>query len=200
MRSNVRMMEILYLCRDNKSRNKRIIMTDFKDLVQLRRSHRKFTDEEIDADDLRLIMRAALMSPTSKGQRNWHFIVVDDKTGIEKIADAKDMGSQFLKGAPVAIVVIGDGCQNDCWIEDGSIAAISMQYQAEELGLGTCWIQMRGRGLSDGTGAEEVIRGVLGIPDNYGVLCVLAVGRKADERKPQSEEKLKWENVHINKF
>ena len=28
---------------------------DFKDLVQLRRSHRKFTDEEIDADDVKMI-------------------------------------------------------------------------------------------------------------------------------------------------
>ena len=36
-------------------------MTEFKDLVQKRRSHRKYTDEEIDADDLKLIIRAALM-------------------------------------------------------------------------------------------------------------------------------------------
>lgn len=175
-------------------------MTDFKELACLRRSHRKFTEEEIDADDLRLIMRAALMAPTSKGQRNWHFIVVDDKTSIEKLADAKESGSQFLKGAPVAIVLVCDGSQNDCWIEDCSIAAVSMQYQAEELGLGTCWIQMRGRGLSDGTSAGTVVRGILGIPDNYDVLCVLAVGRKADERKPQNEDRLKWENVHINNF
>ncbi len=118
-------------------------MTDFKQLVQQRRSCRKYTDSEIDAEDIRLIMRAALMSPTSKGQRNWHFILTDDKTTIEKLADAKDMGSQFMKGAAVAIVVTGDPLQNDCWVEDGAIAAISMQYQAEELGLGTCWIQMR---------------------------------------------------------
>lgn len=175
-------------------------MTDFKELVQLRRSCRKYTDSEIDAEDIRLIMRAALMSPTSKGQRNWHFIVTDNKKAIEKLSDAKDMGSQFMKGAPVAIVVAGDPMQNDCWIEDGSIAAISMQYQAEELGLGSCWVQMRGRGLSDGTTADDVIRGVLGLPDNYSVLCVIAVGRKADERKPQNEDKLKWENVHIDKF
>ena len=32
------------------------------------------------------------------------------------------------------------------------------------------------------------------------VLCVLAVGHKADERKPQNEDRLKWENVHLNKF
>ena len=169
-------------------------------MVQLRRSHRKFTDSELDGDDVKMIVRAGLMAPTSKGQRNWHFIIVDEKDTIEKLADAKDMGSQFMKGAPLAIVVIGDPQQNDCWVEDGSIAAISMQLQAEELGLGTCWVQMRGRGLSDGTSAGNIIRGILGMPDNYDVLCVLAVGHKAEERKPQNEERLKWENVHINKF
>ena len=175
-------------------------MTEFKDLAQMRRSHRKFTEQEIDADDVRLILRAALMSPTSKGQRAWQFVVVDDKQDIEKLAEAKDLGSQFLKGAPLAIVVLGDPVQNDCWIEDGSIAAISMQYQAEDLGLGSCWIQMRGRGLSDGTSADTVIRGILDIPENLNVLCILAIGHKADERKPQNEDKLKWENVHAGKW
>ena len=158
-------------------------MTNFKDLAQLRRSHRKFTDEEIDAEDVRLIMRAALMSPTSKGQRAWQFVVVDDKMDLEKLSDAKDLGGQFIKG-----------------VEDGAIAAISMQYQAEELGLGSCWVQMRGRGLSDGTTADTVIRGILDIPENLCVLCVVAIGHKADERKPQNEDKLKWENVHIGKY
>ena len=173
---------------------------EFKDLVQLRRSHRKFTAEEIDAEDVKLILRAGLMAPTSKGQRAWQFVVVDDKQDIEKLADAKDLGAQFLKGAPLAIVVLGDPVQNDCWVEDGSIAAISMQYQAEDLGLGSCWIQMRGRGLSDGTSADTVIRGILDIPENLSVLCVLAIGHKADERKPQNEDKLKWENVHAGKW
>ena len=40
---------------------------EFKDLVQMRRSHRKFTEQEIDGDDVKLILRAGLMSPTSKG-------------------------------------------------------------------------------------------------------------------------------------
>ncbi|MBR0048038.1 MAG: nitroreductase family protein [Prevotella sp.] len=175
-------------------------MSTFKDLAQMRRSHRKFTAEEISADDVRLILRAALMSPTSKGQRAWQFVVVDDKSDIEKLSDAKDLGAQFLKGAPLVVVVLGDPIQNDCWVEDGSIAAISMQYQAEDLGLGSCWAQMRGRGLSDGTSADVVIRGILDIPDNLSVLCAIGFGHKADERKPQNEEKLKWENVHAGKY
>ena len=96
--------------------------------------------------------------------------------------------------------MLGDPQKNDCWVEDGSIAAVSMQYQAEELGLGSCWVQMRGRGLADGTPADEVIRGVLDIPANLNTLCIIAVGHKADERKPQNEDNLKWENVHAEKF
>ena len=122
------------------------------------------------------------------------------KADLEKLSDAKDLGGQFLRDAALAIVVLGDPLQNDCWVEDGSIAAISMQYQAEELGLGTCWVQMRGRGLSDGTSADTVIQGVLNIPENLSCLCILAVGHKADERKPQNEDKLKWESVHLEKF
>ena len=175
-------------------------MANFKELVQMRRSHRKFTNEEVDGDDLKLILRAALMSPTSKSQRAWQFVVVDDKLDLEKLSDAKNLGSQFLRDAPVAVVVLGDPLQKDCWVEDGSIAAISMQYQAEELGLGSCWIQMRGRGLDDGTPADTVIRGILDIPENLSCLCILALGHWTDERKPQSEDRLKWENVHLNKF
>lgn len=175
-------------------------MTDFQSLVQLRRSHRKFTEEEINPDHVRLILRAALMSPTSKSLRAWHFVVVDDKTDLEKLSDAKDLGGSFLKNAPLAIVVLGDPLQDDCWIEDCSAAALSMQYQAEELGLGSCWAQMRGRGLTDGTQADTVIRGVLDIPDNLCCLCILAVGHKGMVRQPQNEDKLKWENVHIGKF
>lgn len=173
---------------------------DFKDLVQQRRSHRKFTAEEIDGEDVKMILRAGLMSPTSKGQRAWQFVVVDNKADLEKLSDAKDLGGAFIKDAAMAIVVLGDPMQNDCWVEDGSIAAITMQYQAEELGIGSCWVQMRGRGLSDGTTADMVIQGVLGIPENLSCLCVLALGRKADERKLQNEDKLKWENVHVDKF
>lgn len=175
-------------------------MTDFKDLARIRRSHRKFTEEEINPDHVQTILRAALMSPTSKSQRSWQFVVVENKNDIEKLADAKDLGSQFMKGAPLAIAVLGDPQTNDCWIEDCSIAAVSMQYQAEELGLGSCWAQMRGRGLTDGTPADEVIRGILDIPANYRTLCIIAFGRKADERKPQNEDNLKWENVHVDKF
>ena len=176
-----------------------MIMT-FEELVARRRSHRRFLQAEIDAEQVQKILRAALMSPTSRGRQLWQFVAVDNKAELEKLADVKESGSAFVKDAALAVVVMGNHEDNDCWVEDGSIAAISMQYQAEELGLGTCWIQMRGRGLDDGTSADTVIRGILDIPENMNCLCILALGHWADERKPQAEDRLKWENVHLNKF
>ena len=173
---------------------------DFKDLVQQRRSHRRFQEREIAADEVRLILRAALMSPTSKSTRAWHFIVVDDALKLSQLSDAKDLGGRFIKEAPLAVVVCASPAQTDCWVEDCSIAAAAMQYQAEELGIGSCWAQMRGRGLSDGVSATEVIRGILDLPQEMEVLCVVAFGYPADERQPQNEEKLKWEQVHINQY
>ena len=61
-------------------------MAEFKDLAQMRRSHRKFTEQELDSEEVKLILRAALMSPTSKGQRAWQFVVVDNNQDLEKIA------------------------------------------------------------------------------------------------------------------
>ena len=123
--------------------------------------------------------------------------MVDNKADIVKMADAKEGGAAFLAGAPLAIVVLGNPDEDECWIEDGSIAAVSMQYQAEELGLGSCWVQMRGRGLSDGTSANDIIHGILSLPEELQVLCVLAIGHPADERPMQNEDRLKWENVII---
>lgn len=189
--------EYNYFCIKGKQKRKRM---DFERLVQQRRSHRLFTNAEIPADDVQKIMRAVLMAPTSMGRRSWQFVVVENKNDLEKLAEAKDAGGKFLKQASLAIVVLGDDMENDCWIEDGSIAAVSMQYQAQELGLGSCWVQMRNRGLSDGTRAEDVVKGILGIPENFRVLCVVAFGYPSDELSPHDEETLRWENVHIGKW
>lgn len=175
-------------------------MTDFNELVSLRRSHRKFTEQPIDGDALSLILRAGLMSPTSRARRAWHFIVVEDKLDLEKLSEAKSFGAAFLKDAPLAVVMCADINETDCWIEDCSIAAVTMQYQAEELGLGSCWIQYDKRGLTDGIMSNEIINGILDIPENQRVLCAIAFGYPATELPRQDEDSLKWENVHIGKF
>ncbi len=175
-------------------------MNHFKDLLRQRRSHRRFGKEEISGDDVQLLLRAALLSPSSMNRQSWHFIVVDDKLALEKLSDAKEHGAAFLRDAPLAIVILGNPLENDCWVEDGSIAATSMLFQAEELGLGACWIQMRNRGLSDGTMAEDVVRGILDIPEEMRVLSVIAFGHPLQRLPEHDEEQLKWENVHIGTY
>lgn len=173
---------------------------DFKDLVQRRRSIRKFSDQPLDPEEVHAILRAALMSPTSKGCRAWQFVVVDDASIIARLAQAKSAGAEFLTGAPLAVVVCCDESASEAWIEDASIAAVSMQYQAADLGLGSCWAHMHHRSQADGTPADEVIHELLDLPENVSVLCVIGFGHPAIERKPQDEDKLKWENVHLNKW
>ena len=173
---------------------------NFNQLITTRRSHRVFTSTEIHPDVVQQILRAALMSPTSRNQRAWHFVVVDDKSDLEKLADAKEQGSSMLAQAALAVVVLGDATQNDCWVEDGSIAAITMQYQAHALGVASCWVQIRGRRLSDATPSSDVVRGILHIPDTYEVLCILAFGHPAHSLPPHDDDTLLWERVHLGQF
>ena len=172
-------------------------MDNFKELVQKRRSVRKFTEQDISAEDLQTILCAALMSPTSKSTRAWHFVVVDDKNLLEKISLCRPMGSQFVADAKVAIVVLGDREVTDAWCEDASIAAVTMQYQAADLGLGSCWCQIRNRFMENGEPSDNVLRFLLHYPENLTAECVIGIGYPAIERKPQNEDNLKWENVHV---
>lgn len=114
-------------------------MNSFRELAQMRRSHRIYTGEPVSDEYVRTILRAALMSPTAKGLRKWRFVVTDNKEKIEDLAGIRTAGSQFLAGAPVVIAVLGEPGEEEMWVEDCSIAAVSMQYQAEDLGLGSCW-------------------------------------------------------------
>ena len=120
-------------------------MKSFSELIKQRRSMRKFTDEELTQEEVVTLLKAALMSPSSKRSNCWQFIAVDDKETLDKLSRCKETGSSFLKDAPLAIVVLADPLASDVWIEDAAIASLMIQLQAEDLGLGSCWIQVRER-------------------------------------------------------
>ncbi len=170
------------------------------ELLIKRRSIRRYTPEKIDADSVRLILEAALLSPTSKSARAWQLVVVEDADKMAAMSVCKAAGAVSLKGCPLAVAVTVDSTKSEAWIEDASIAAFAMQMQAADLGLGSCWIQVWGRFAADGTPSEEYVREILGIPETCPVLCFITFGHPAEERKPQDVEKLKWENVHIDKW
>jgi len=177
-----------------------IIMEQFSELIKNRRSTRKFTSEELKQEEVVSLLKAALMSPSSKRANPWQFIVVDDKETLAKLAKCKDKSADFIAEAALAIVVTADPLASDVWIEDASIASIMIQLQAEDLGLGSCWVQVRERFTATGMSSDEYVHGILDIPLQLQVLSVIAIGHKGMERKPFNEEHLQWEKIHINKY
>ena len=175
-------------------------MENFSELIKNRRSMRKFTEEELSQEQVVTLLKADLMSPTSKRSNSWQFIAVDDKEILKQLAHCKEQASSFIADAALAIVVTADPLASDVWIEDASIASILIQLQAEDLGLGSCWVQVRERQAANGMPSDEFVREVLDIPLQLQVLSIIAIGHKGMERKPFNEDHLQWEKIHINKF
>ena len=161
---------------------------------------RKFTEEELSQDQVVALLKAALMSPSSKRSNPRQIIVVDDKETLQKLSLCKEMGAAFLKDAALAIVVMADPLASDVWIEDAAIASLMIQLQAEDLGLGSCWIQVRERFTATGIPSGDFVHNVLDIPLQLQVLSIVAVGHKGMERKPFNEEHLQWEKIHLGKY
>jgi nitroreductase len=96
--------------------------------------------------------------------------------------------------------VIAEKEASDVWIEDASIASTFIQLTAHDLDLGSCWIQVRERFHTEQESAEEYIRKVLEIPEQYCVECIIAIGYPAEEKKPYEEDTLLYQKLHYNKF
>lgn len=175
-------------------------MENFSDLIKTRRSARKFTDSELTQEEVVALLKAALMSPTSKRSNGWQFVAVDDKETLARLSHCKEHSATFIADAALAIIVMADPMASDVWIEDASIASIMIQLQAEDLGLGSCWVQVRERFTAEGMPANDYVHEVLDIPLQLQVVSIIAIGHKAVERKPFNEENLQWEKVHINKY
>ena len=175
-------------------------MENFLELLKKRRSSRVFTDEPVDKECVCNLMRAALMAPSGHRINPWEFIMVEDKSALKALSVSKEHGAALIEGAAMAVVVIADTTKTDVWIEDCSVATVIMQLAAEDMGLGTCWVQIRRRSDANGNSAEDNVRNLLGIPSNYAVLSIVAVGHKAREAKPFDEDKMQWDKIHIGSF
>ena len=177
-----------------------MIMKDFKSLIASRRSTRQFTKELLSPEQVEAILRAGLMAPTSKNERPWQFVVVEEKDMLAKLAECKPAGAAFLADCALAIIVMGNVMESDAWIEDCSIASIYMQLQAEDLGLGSCWCQIRNRVTEDERDSNDYVRFLLQIPYQLDVLSIIGFGHKDQVRKPFDESHLQWEKIHLGKY
>lgn len=175
-------------------------MESFASLIKARRSTRKFTDRLLNPEQVEMILKAALMAPASKRTNPWQFVVVEEREMLAKLATCKKAGSSFLEGCALAVVVLANVMESDVWVEDASIASIYMQLQAEDLGLGSCWCQIRNRFRDEDAEANQYVRDLLDIPYQLDVLSIIGFGYKDQERKPFDESRLQWEKIHIGKY
>ena len=172
----------------------------FVEQIRKRRSIRKYKDQPIEPEKVEIIVEAILRSPSSRSLNPWEFVVVTDRLLLEKLALAKPHGSSFVKGAAAAIIIFADLDTADTWIEDATIATLYAQLSAESMGLGSCWVQLRGRPHNDQQSSEEYVAQLLGIPSNLKILSMAVLGYPDEEKAPHKTEELQYKKVKLNNY
>ncbi len=166
-----------------------------------RRSVRQYTDQPVSASDLQAILCAGLAAPTSKNRRPWEFVVVRDRSMLDRLCHCRPGAERLLAHCSAAIVVAGDSCLADVWVEDCAAAMTQMHLMADALGVGSCWLQIRLRKAPDGvTDSQDVIRQFLRIPEHLSVLSILVLGMPESHPGTHTVEELPMHKIHHEHF
>ncbi len=110
------------------------------------------------------------------------------------------MAPRLLKMPRLAIVVCGDSSKSDVWVEDCSIAALILHLAATDLGLGSCWVQLRKREHDAQTTSDEYVKKLLGLGENLAVEAVIAIGYGKEDKPGHSQSSLLYEKVSYEKY
>jgi nitroreductase len=172
----------------------------FIELARKRRSIRRYRNKPLEPEKIDLIVEAAVRAPSSRGINPWEFIVVQDRTLIQKLARAKKHGSGFAAGAQLVVVVCADTEKSDVWIEDASIASTMILFAAHSLDLGACWIQIRKRQHNESMSTEAYVRNTLDLPERFSVLAFVAIGYPEESKPPHPWSELAYGQVYSNRY
>jgi nitroreductase len=179
---------------------------ELQEAILKRRSVRKFTDDVVTDEELKQIFEAVRWSPSWANTQTWEFIVIRDKTLIEKVAGTYSEKNPATKGSLtasaliVACAKIGiSGCYGGKevtsiknWeIFDLGIAVQTLCLKAHELGLGTVVV-----GLMNHEACEKILE----IPEGHKVIAVIPIGRPAVPPKEGPQRKSLSEIVYLNNF
>ncbi len=175
-------------------------MPAFIDLVRSRRSIRRFLPQAVEREKITACLEAARLAPSAHNAQPWRFVVVDDPGLKGRLCREAFKGiyrvSRFAEQAPVVIVVlirkdivvhfVGRRIQGTTYhLIDTGIAGEHLVVQAEELGLGTCWM---------GWFSRRGVRRALGLPRRYKVVALIPVGYPAS-RPPRETVRMPLHEV-----
>ncbi len=191
-------MFFVYFCQAIDMEEKTIDMR-IEEILAMELGDRQFCRTEIQADDVEQVLRAALIATYGKDGNTVELYPVEDPHLLERLADARDHGAECIAQAPMAVAVVADRLYDGAWVENCSAVVWTMCAQAAERQLAYRSVQIRGYQLTDGTMSDEVVRGILDIPESKTVYAVVAIGT-ADKSAPpveKDDEQLEWQRIHI---
>ena len=174
---------------------------DLLKVLQKRRSVRSYSGETVSMEKLNLILEAGMLAPSGKALRPYELIVVRDRQKLIALSGCRKGGAaRMLAGADLAVVVLGDEVKSDTWTEDCSVVMENMHLMASALGVGSCWIQGRGREAMDGVTTEDYVRDYLQYPHECRLEAILSLGMPEEDWPETPLSALPYGKVHINKY
>ena len=151
-------------------------MSDVLETIKSRRSIRKYKSDMVPQDKLEKIIEAGTYAATGMGKQSPIIVAVTNKELRDKLSamNAKIMGvnSDPFYGAPVVLIVLADKSR-PTYLYDGSLVMGNLMLEAEEQGIGSCWIH-RAKEEFESEEGKEILKS-LGIEGDYEGIghCVL---------------------------
>lgn len=136
-----------------------------------RRSVRRYTAEPVADHLLREVVRAGCWAPSGLNNQPWRFVVVRDPA-IKEALSRLTRYHRIVQAAPVLIAVYCDTSAMYHELKDHLAMGACLQNMllaAHGLGLGSVWL---GEILCN----AERVRAVLGLPDGYELMAIVAIG------------------------
>ncbi len=174
-----------------------IIMVEFEEIINTRRSIREYVDREVNDDDILKILKAGMQAPGSRlGAEPWEFIVIKDKQTLARLGEIKPR----VANAPVAIVLVANierAFYKTVWQQDMGAAAENMLLEAVNLGLGGLW-----NGVAPDEERMAKIGEIVGINDisDLKPYCIITVGYPAEGWQNKFMDKFDESRIHYEKY
>jgi nitroreductase len=174
-----------------------IIMVDFEEVVNKRRSIREYASRDVSDEDILKIIRAGMQAPGSRLKAEpWEFVIVKNKQTLAELGRIKPR----VANAPVAIVLVANiemAFYKTVWQQDMGAAAENMLLEAVNLGLGGLW-----NGVAPDEDRMSKIGEIIGIDDitDLKPYCIITVGYPAEGWENKFMDKFDEERIHYEKY